>query len=183
MRQILSLSPRGAACEGTRSVPPRKREPRHREPRRIGSRRSEARAPALPRPRRSGGPSHGPVRAEGHQGRAGPPNLRPLRAKDPLDGLATGPAGPPVDRLRERKISADDIYRLKQWRESDPAEPDGPWYKDFGSFKICGESELPRTFDVCRRALRPRGLPRAPGTCLPHPVCSAQLPCAARDRP
>ena len=36
------------------------------------------------------------------------------------------------DRLRERKISAEDLYRLKLWRESEPEAPDGPWYKDFG---------------------------------------------------
>ena len=38
------------------------------------------------------------------------------------------------DRLRERKITAEDLYQLKTWRESDPDAPDGLWYKDFGSF-------------------------------------------------
>lgn len=50
------------------------------------------------------------------------------------------------ERLRERKISAEDLYRLKAWRESDPDAPEGPWYKDFGSFKICGEGRYPKTF-------------------------------------
>jgi len=50
------------------------------------------------------------------------------------------------ERLRERKISAEDLYRLKLWRESEPEAPDGLWYKDFGSFKICGEGPLPKTF-------------------------------------
>ena len=50
------------------------------------------------------------------------------------------------ERLRERKITADDLYRLKEWRESDPEAPEGPWYKDFGSFKICGEGQYPKTF-------------------------------------
>jgi len=40
------------------------------------------------------------------------------------------------ERLRERKITAGDLYQLKAWRESEPEAPDGPWYKDFGSFKI-----------------------------------------------
>jgi hypothetical protein len=31
-------------------------------------------------------------------------------------------------------------------RESEPEAPDGLWYKDFGSFKICGEGKLPKTF-------------------------------------
>lgn len=50
------------------------------------------------------------------------------------------------DRVRERKITADDLYLLKLWRESDPEAPDGPWFKDFGSFKICGEGKYPKTF-------------------------------------
>jgi hypothetical protein len=24
--------------------------------------------------------------------------------------------------------------------------PEGDWYKDFGTFKICGEGKLPKTF-------------------------------------
>jgi len=52
----------------------------------------------------------------------------------------------PFERLRERKISAADLYQLKLWRESEPDAPDGPWYKDFGSFKICGEGQYPKTF-------------------------------------
>ena len=50
------------------------------------------------------------------------------------------------ERVRERRISAEDLYRLKIWRESEPMAPDGPWYKDFGSFKICGEGQYPKTF-------------------------------------
>ena len=50
------------------------------------------------------------------------------------------------DRVRERKIPAEDLYKLKVWRESDPQAPEGPWYKDFGSFKICGEGKYPKTF-------------------------------------
>jgi len=50
------------------------------------------------------------------------------------------------DRLRERQITAEDLYRLKQWRESEPEASDGLWYKDFGSFKVCGEGKYPKTF-------------------------------------
>ena len=50
------------------------------------------------------------------------------------------------ERVRERKISADDLYQLKAWRESNPDAPDGLWYKDFGSFKICGSGSVPKTF-------------------------------------
>ena len=50
------------------------------------------------------------------------------------------------DRLREREITAEDLYKLKLRRESEPDAPDGLWYKDFGSFKICGEGKFPKTF-------------------------------------
>jgi len=49
-------------------------------------------------------------------------------------------------RLKERQITEEDLLLLKLWRESDPEAPEGSWYKDFGSFKICGEGELPLTF-------------------------------------
>jgi len=50
------------------------------------------------------------------------------------------------DRFAERQITAEDLYQLKLWRESEPEVPDGPWFKDFGSFKLCGEGKLPKTF-------------------------------------
>lgn len=58
------------------------------------------------------------------------------------------------ERLRERKITAEDLYLLKLWRESEPEAPDGPWYKDFGSFKICGEHQYPKTFLLKGRPAR-----------------------------
>jgi hypothetical protein len=50
------------------------------------------------------------------------------------------------DRLRDRKITAADLFQLKLWRESDPEAPEGLWYKDIGSFKICGAGKDPKTF-------------------------------------
>jgi len=50
------------------------------------------------------------------------------------------------ERLREREIRVEDLYQLKLWRESEPEAPEGEWYKDFGSFKICGEGKYPKTF-------------------------------------
>jgi hypothetical protein len=40
------------------------------------------------------------------------------------------------ERLRERKITAEDLYQLKLWRESKPEAPEGQWFRDFGSFKM-----------------------------------------------
>ena len=50
------------------------------------------------------------------------------------------------ERLRERKITPEDLYALKLWRESAPEAPDGDRYKDFGSFKLCGRGRFPKTF-------------------------------------
>jgi len=51
-----------------------------------------------------------------------------------------------VDRMRDRKISLDDLNQLRLWIETKPNVPEGPWYKDFGSFKLCGEGRYPKTF-------------------------------------
>jgi len=56
-----------------------------------------------------------------------------------------------LDWLAERKITAEDLYSLKVWRGSEPEAPDGPWHKDFGSFKIAGkESSRSRSFSEAR---------------------------------
>ena len=62
------------------------------------------------------------------------------------------------DRLAERKITVEDLYKLKLWRESEPEAPDGPWFKDFGTFKICGEGKFPKTFLLKGQAARGKSL-------------------------
>lgn len=51
-----------------------------------------------------------------------------------------------VERMRDRKISLDDLNRLRARLETRPEVPAGAWYKDFGSFKRCGEGKYPKTF-------------------------------------
>ena len=51
-----------------------------------------------------------------------------------------------VERMRDRNISIDDLNRLRLWIETKPEVPEGQWYKDFGSFKLCGEGKCPKTF-------------------------------------
>lgn len=51
-----------------------------------------------------------------------------------------------IERMRDRKISIDHLNQLRLWIETKPIVPDGLWYKDFGSFKLCGEWALPKTF-------------------------------------
>ena len=48
--------------------------------------------------------------------------------------------------MRDRKISLNDLNQLRIWIESKPDVPEGLWYKDFGSFKLCGEGSYPKTF-------------------------------------
>ena len=51
-----------------------------------------------------------------------------------------------IERMHDRKIGLDDLNRLRMWLETNPEVPEGQWYKDFGSFKLCGEGSYPKTF-------------------------------------
>ena len=57
------------------------------------------------------------------------------------------------ERLRERKITADDLYQLKAWRESEPEAPDGAWYKDLDPPIPQARPALPAAAVSCRRAV------------------------------
>lgn len=48
-------------------------------------------------------------------------------------------------RVEERRISLQDLRQLQDWVKAGPWAPDGDWYKDFGSFMICGSGEFPKT--------------------------------------
>ena len=50
------------------------------------------------------------------------------------------------ERLLSRNIKSDDLTKLRVWIESAPDVPSGDWFKDFGSFKICGTGPNPVTF-------------------------------------
>jgi len=62
------------------------------------------------------------------------------------------------ERLREREITAEDLYQLKLWRETEPEAPEREWFKDFGSFKVCGEGKFPKTFLLRGQAARGKKL-------------------------
>jgi hypothetical protein len=51
-----------------------------------------------------------------------------------------------TERMRDRNIGLDGLNRLRIWIESNPEVPVGPWFKDFGSFKLCGDGAYPKTF-------------------------------------
>jgi len=59
----------------------------------------------------------------------------PAAVRDPL-----------IERMHDRNITLQDLNQLRLWIETKPEVPQGPWYKDFGSFKLCGEGKLPKTF-------------------------------------
>jgi hypothetical protein len=48
--------------------------------------------------------------------------------------------------MHDRNIGLEDLNQLRLWIESRPFVPEGEWYKDFGSFKLCGEGKYPKTF-------------------------------------
>jgi hypothetical protein len=58
-------------------------------------------------------------------------------------------------RIRERQITAADVERLQAWVRTAPEAPAGDWYKDFGSFKLCGTGPYPKTVLTAR--MRPYG--------------------------
>ena len=51
-----------------------------------------------------------------------------------------------IERMRDRAITISDLNQLRLWVETRPEVPDGDWFKDFGSFKICGNGSYPKTF-------------------------------------
>jgi hypothetical protein len=51
-----------------------------------------------------------------------------------------------IERMHDRSISLEDLDALRLWIESSPNVPEGDWFKDFGSFKICGHGRLAKTF-------------------------------------
>jgi hypothetical protein len=51
-----------------------------------------------------------------------------------------------IERMRDRNIGLDDLNRLRLWLETNPEVPEGSWYTELGSFKLCGKGSLPTTF-------------------------------------
>ena len=56
-----------------------------------------------------------------------------------------------LERVAERAITLDDLQRLRSWVVTEPWAPDGDWYKDFGSFIICGTGEYLKTVSLAAR--------------------------------
>ena len=63
-----------------------------------------------------------------------------------------------IQRMRDRAISLSDLNQLRLWVETRPEVPDGDWYKDFGSFKVCGSGSYPKTSLVRGQAAKGEAL-------------------------
>jgi len=63
-----------------------------------------------------------------------------------------------IERMRDRAISISDLDQLRLWVETRPEVPSGDWYKDFGSFKICGSGSYAKTFLVRGQAAKGEAL-------------------------
>ena len=61
-------------------------------------------------------------------------------------------------RALERQIPEEDLFKLAEWKAQDPDVPEGAWYKDFGTFKLCGTGKLPSTFLLPGQAARGKRL-------------------------
>jgi hypothetical protein len=55
----------------------------------------------------------------------------------------------------KRAITVEDLRTLRSRVVTEPWAPDGDWYKDFGSFIICGTGEYPKT--VPKKGMKPFG--------------------------
>lgn len=62
------------------------------------------------------------------------------------------------ERARQRLISQEDLFALAEWKAQDPDAPEGDWYKDFGTFKLCGRGKYPATFLMAGQAARGKAL-------------------------
>ena len=62
-----------------------------------------------------------------------------------------------LQRVDERRVSVNDLLMLQASVQTNPLAPEGNWYKDFGSFLLCGSGKLPKT--VLEKGMKPFGAP------------------------
>ena len=77
-------------------------------------------------------------------------NLQPADNVTPVlnNKIATAYGKPLNDFVNSisAKITTEDLFALEEWRRRFPDVRDGPGYRDFGSFKLCGDGQYPKTF-------------------------------------
>ena len=50
------------------------------------------------------------------------------------------------ERVDQRNITTASLRLLLLWLNTNPEVPDGPWFKRFPDFTLCGHGELVSTF-------------------------------------
>ncbi len=60
-----------------------------------------------------------------------------------------------LERVEQRRISIADLITLQEWVKTNPFAPEGDWYKDFGSFILCGSGQYLKT--VLEKGMKPFG--------------------------
>ncbi|MCW5554362.1 MAG: hypothetical protein KIS67_19660 [Verrucomicrobiae bacterium] len=51
-----------------------------------------------------------------------------------------------LERIRDRKISAEQLVRLADWLATCPEVPAARWFKRFPEMTVCGEAGMITTF-------------------------------------
>ena len=51
-----------------------------------------------------------------------------------------------LTRMRQRRISWEQIILLARWLDTEPDVPEKKWFRRFAGFIVCGEGELIKTF-------------------------------------
>ena len=59
--------------------------------------------------------------------------------------------------MDERRISVGDLLVLQASVRTGPMAPECDWYKDFGSFVLCGSVKFPKT--ILEKGMKPFGDP------------------------
>lgn len=62
-----------------------------------------------------------------------------------------------LERVDQRRITVNDLTALQVWVQTGPVAPEGDWYKDFGTFILCGTGKFPKT--VLEKGMKPFGEP------------------------
>ncbi len=57
-----------------------------------------------------------------------------------------------LTRVRQRRISHEQLILLARWLDTEPEVPAGRWFKRFPGFTVCGEGGLIRTFLLAGQA-------------------------------
>jgi hypothetical protein len=60
-------------------------------------------------------------------------------------------------RVEERHTSLAGLAALQSWVRTNLIAPPGDWFKDFGSFILCGTGAFPKT--VLEKGMKPFGTP------------------------